>query len=128
MEAARRRGSHRIDMASLRSAGRCERFGALLRRMPRAPLDPHSPHLLCIYSGTAGAGDAGVAEFATQIFRAPIDLSSVDVATTATGAVAVASPTRAIYRRATTPARGRPRRQFSFITRPAASTLVHGAA
>ncbi|CAG4968519.1 unnamed protein product [Colias eurytheme] len=64
-------GALAIDMASLRSVGRCEQFGALLRRMPRAPLArARPPHLLCIYSGTAGAGDAGMS--VTTDFYLPI--------------------------------------------------------
>lgn len=58
-------GALAIDMASLRSDGRCERFGALQRRMPLAPRLSHparSPHLLCIYRAAqpAQTGDAGM--------------------------------------------------------------------
>lgn len=44
-------GALAIDMASLRSVGRCERFGALQRRMalPAHRSPPRLPHLLCIY-------------------------------------------------------------------------------
>ncbi|CAH2265230.1 jg19778 [Pararge aegeria aegeria] len=57
-------GALAIDMASLRSVGRCERFGALQRRMPppRAPRTPRSPHLLCIYRAVQPLpGDARMA-------------------------------------------------------------------
>lgn len=59
-------GALAIDMASLRSVGRCERFGALQRRMPPARVPrihpPRSPHLLCIYRAPQPAlpGDAGL--------------------------------------------------------------------
>lgn len=45
-------GALAIDMASLRSVGRCERFGALQRRMPLAPHASRSPlahHTCCVF-------------------------------------------------------------------------------
>lgn len=45
-------GALAIDMASLRSVGRCERFGALQRRMPlgpRAALSPLAYYTCCVF-------------------------------------------------------------------------------
>lgn len=45
-------GALAIDMASLRSVGRCERFGALQRRMPLAPHASRTPlahHTCCVF-------------------------------------------------------------------------------
>lgn len=45
-------GALAIDMPSLRSDGRCERFGALQRRMPLAPRAPHrrtAHHTCCVF-------------------------------------------------------------------------------
>lgn len=54
---------------SLRSDGRCERFGALQRRMPppRAPLAPRSPHLLCIYRAAQPAQGCRDVDFTTGV-------------------------------------------------------------
>ncbi|CAH0726526.1 unnamed protein product, partial [Brenthis ino] len=44
-------GALAIDMASLRSVGRCEQFGALQRRMPpaRVPRIPRAHHTCCVF-------------------------------------------------------------------------------
>lgn len=43
-------GALAIDMPSLRSDGRCERFGALQRRMPLAPrAAPRAHHTCCVF-------------------------------------------------------------------------------
>ncbi|CAH0700760.1 unnamed protein product [Spodoptera exigua] len=62
-------GALAIDMPSLRSDGRCERFGALQRRMPpaRAPHAPRSPHLLCIYRAAQPAQGCRDVDFTTAV-------------------------------------------------------------